>query len=72
MNRQPAQRLEARPSGQGPLSEHRTSFIRGTALLLHTCSRSLIYLTDQYWNDLDEVARMLGAYARTVRLPPSS
>lgn len=35
-------------------------------------ARDLSYLTDQHWNDLDEVARMLGAYARTVRLPPSS
>jgi len=35
-------------------------------------ARDLSYLTDQYWNDLDEVARMLGATARTVRLPPSS
>ena len=35
-------------------------------------ARDLSYLTDQYWNDLDEVARMLGAYARTVRLPPNS
>ena len=34
-------------------------------------ARDLSYLTDQYWNDLDEGARMLGAYAQTVRLPPT-
>jgi len=27
----------------------------------------LSYLEDQQWHDLDEVARMLGAYSRTVR-----
>jgi four helix bundle protein len=33
-------------------------------------ARDLLYLTDQYWNDLDEVARMLGGMReRCVYLP---
>jgi len=32
----------------------------------------LSYLEDQQWHDLDEVARMLGAYSRTVRTSASA